>query len=196
MGARARRRVGGGAGSAGRGRIEAFTNTANLNVVGVAPSLALPTSATLASAPLLQITSVAGVAPPATPTASFATPDVVLPATTTNPVTVALSGANIPPGSAVTVCVQGQVGAVTATSTTLAGTQTATTATMSVTIPTDQPAVISATTSFTIVAAAGGGPVFVEGEEVEQVRVTAVLGGASSVAYVTKSGREIVVTGR
>jgi hypothetical protein len=36
--------------------------------------------------------------------------------------------------------------------------------------------------------------VYAEGEEVERVRVSASLGGATRVAYVTKSGREIVVT--
>jgi len=182
----------GGVGARGRIRLEAFTNTGPINVVGVTPSLGQPTVAVLPAAPSLQIVSVAGVAAPATPSASFASPDITLPATTTNPVSVALVGANIPPGSVVTVRVQGQVDAVTTASATLAGTQAATSATASVTIPTDQPAVITATTSFTIVASSGG-PVFVQGEAVERVRVTAGWGGASQVAYITKSGREIVV---
>lgn len=54
---------------------------------------------------------------------------------------------------------------------------------------------ISASASFTILASAGG-PVFVEGEEVERVRVTAGYGGAAHVAYVTKSGRAVVVAGQ
>ena len=156
------------------------------------PSVGQPAFAVLPDVPSLQIVSVAGVAAPPTPSASFASPDITLPATTTNPVTVALAGANIPPGSAVTVRVQGQVDAVTTTSTTLAGTQAATTATASVTLPTTQPSVITATASFTIVASTGG-PVFVQGEEVERVRVTASYGGASQVAYITASGREILV---
>ena len=45
-----------------------------------------------------------------------------------------------------------------------------------------------------LTAANGGGPVFVNGEEVERVRVTATSGGASSVAYVTRSGREVPVS--
>ena len=68
------------------------------------------------------------------------------------------------------------------------------TASASVTIPTNEPSVISASASFTLIAAGGSGPVYVQGEEVEQVRVSAGFGGPSQVAYVTKSGREIVVT--
>jgi len=52
--------------------------------------------------------------------------------------------------------------------------------------------VLTASASFTLTAAAGG-PVFVQGEAVERVRVTAGWGGASQVAYITKSGREIVL---
>src|SRR5438874_1060012 len=63
--------VGGGAGvpgSAGRIRIEGFTNTASINFAGVpsaAVSTASPTTATLTNPPTLSVTSVAGVASPA-----------------------------------------------------------------------------------------------------------------------------------
>ena len=76
----------------------------------------------------------------------------------------------------------------------LAGTLAASTASASVTIPTDERSVVGAPASFVLTAAAGGGPVFVHGEEVERVRVTATPGGASSVAYVTRSGREVLVS--
>ncbi len=185
-----------GAGSVGRIRIESFTNGLTANFGGVAPSVATPGVVFLANTPSLQIVSVAGVAAPATPGALFSSPDITLPATTTNPVNVALSAANIPPGTVVSVRAQGQVDAVTSTSATLAGTLGASTATASLAIPTNQPAVLTATASFTILASAGTGPVFVQGEEVERVRVSATLGGVSRVTYVTKSGREIVLTGR
>ena len=61
------------------------------------------------------------------------------------------------------------------------------------TIPINEPSVVGASASFVLTAANGGGPVFVHGEEVERVRVTATPGGHSSVAYVTKSGREVPV---
>ena len=60
--------------------------------------------------------------------------------------------------------------------------------------PTNEPSVVSASASFLFTAATGGGPVFVHGEEVERVRVTANPGGPSTVAYVTRSGREVPVS--
>ena len=62
------------------------------------------------------------------------------------------------------------------------------------TIPTTQPSIVGAAVNFVFTAATGGGPVFVNGEEVERVRVTATPGGPSSVAYVTRSGREVPVS--
>lgn len=181
-------------GGVGRLRIEAATNTATINLVAGVVTTDAPAPAVPTNAPSLRVTAVGGVAAPAFPTASFLAPDVTLPSTTTNPVTVNLAAANIPLGTTVAVTVKGAAGsASTVTSTGLAGTLIASTATASVTIPTDQPSVISATASFTLTAASGGGPVFVGGEEVERVRVTASYGGASRVAYITKSGREIVV---
>lgn len=151
-----------------------------------------PSSVTLASGPTLRIASVAGVAAPASPSGSFTVADVVLPPNTTNPVTVNLEASNIPLGTTVTVSVKGQYGAGTsATSSGLAGTEAASTASASVTVPTDEPSIISASASFTLIAASGNGPVFVQGEEVERVRVTATLNGPSQVVYVTRSGREI-----
>ena len=185
----------GGDGSIGRLRIEGFTNTLVANFSGVTPSVAAPTTVVLTEAPVLRITAVAGVAAPATPGASFASPDIVLPATTANPVLVALEGTNIPPGTTVSVRAQGQVGATSSTTATLTGTAASTTGSASLVIPTDQPSVLTASASFTLTAATGG-PVFVQGEAVERVRVTATLGGGSRVAYLTRSGREIVLPAR
>jgi hypothetical protein len=103
------------------------------------------------------------VAAPAAPGASFTAPDVTLPASTINPVTVALAGVNIPPGTAVLIAVNGQTGGNTVTSTTLSGTLTSTTAMASVTIPTNRPSVVSASATFTLVAT-GGAPVYVDGQ--------------------------------
>jgi hypothetical protein len=187
--------VAGRAGSPGRSRIEAFTNTAIFNVAGVAPSVtSQPSSVALANTPTLAITAVAGVAAPASPTGSFTAPDITLPAGTTSPVSVSLTGANIPTGTTVTVTVKGQMGSASSATATLTGSLASSTAAASVTIPTNEPSVISASASFTLIAAGGSGPVYVQGEEVEQVRVSAGFGGPSQVAYVTKSGREIVVT--
>jgi hypothetical protein len=119
-------------------------------------------------------------------------PDIVLPLTTSNPVQVDLTGSQIPLGTTVQVTVRAQNG--TATSTTsagLTGTLASSTASVSVTIPTDQPSVISAVATFDRVAWGGGGPVYAEGEPIERVRVSATLGGPVRVTYITASGREL-----
>jgi hypothetical protein len=184
----------GGAGGVGRVRIEAHDNTLAANFGAVAPSSAQPTSVTLTNEPSLRITAVAGAAAPAAPTGSFANPDITLPATTSNPVRVNLSAANIPPGTAVTVTVQGQTGGSSSATTTLTGTPASSLASADITIPTNQPSVISATASFTLTASTGG-PIFVHGEPVERVRVSAALGSITRVTYITTSGREVVVAG-
>jgi hypothetical protein len=180
-----------GAGGSGRIRIEAFTNTATVNFAQ-APSLAQPGVVALPNAPTLRITSVAGMAAPASPTGSFAAPDITLPAGTANPMSVGLAAGNIPLGTTVSVTVKPLNGAASSsTSTALAGTLGASTASASLTIPTNQPSVISASATFTLAALPGAGTVFAEGEEVERVRVVAVLGGPSQVVYITTSGREL-----
>ena len=180
-----------GAGSIGRIRVEAFTNTATINYAQV-PSIAQPGALALPGTPTLMITSVAGVGAPASPTGAYATPDITLPAGTANPMTIGLTASNIPLGTAVTVTVKPLDGAASsATSTALSGALAASTASASLTIPTNQPSVISASATFTLAAIPGTGPLFAQGEAIEQVRVAAVLGGPSRVVYITRSGREI-----
>jgi hypothetical protein len=186
-------------GGAGRVRIEGFTSTAQYQIPGgvaATVSSAPPTSVTLPAAPSLRITAIAGGAAPAAPGASFGVPDVTLPESTSNPVSVALAATNVPPGTTVAVTVKGQFGvALSAVSTGLTGTVAASTASASVTIPADQPSVITASASFTLLAADIGQPVFAGGEPVERVRVTASVDGRSEVVYVTTSGREVPAAG-
>ena len=181
----------GGNGGIGRIRIEAYTNTATINFAQ-APSIGQPGVVALPNAPALMIASVAGVAAPAAPTGSFANPDILVPAGTANPMTIGLAAANIPLGTTVTVTAKPQNGAASsAVSSGLAGTLAASTATASVTIPTNQPSVISASATFTLASLPGAGPLYADGEEVKQVRVAATLGGPSQVTYLTASGREL-----
>ncbi|MGH7331554.1 MAG: hypothetical protein ACREKS_02170, partial [Candidatus Rokuibacteriota bacterium] len=92
----------------------------------------------------------------------------------------------------VAVTVKPQNGAASsATSTPLSGTLGASTATASLTIPTNQPSVISASATFTLAALPGAGSLFAQGEAVERVRVAATLGAPSEVTYITTSGREV-----
>src|SRR6266446_5215285 len=142
-----------GAGSAGRLRLESFTNTAVLNFVAVPPttiSSSLPNPAVLANAPTLRISSIAGVATPGVAQGSFVTPDITLPAGTTNPVPVTITAANIPVGTVVALTVQGFVGTVSSVTATLGGTAASSSATASLTIPTNEPSVVSASATFTL----------------------------------------------
>lgn len=187
----------GGDGSAGRVRIEAFTNSVAVNVgtptIGVV-SFGAPSSVTLPNAPSLRITAVGGVPAPAVPSGSFTVADVVLPPATSNPVTVSLAATNIPVGTTVTVTVKGLYDAASsAASTPLAGSTASSTASASVTIPTNEPSIVGASASFMLASMTGGAPVYVNGEEVERVRVTAAPAGPSTVAYVTRAGREIPI---
>jgi hypothetical protein len=184
----------GGFGSAGRVRVEAFTNTLTVGLgtstTGVLSSGA-PTSIVLPNAPSLRISAVGGVATPTAPAGTFTAADVVLPPTVTNPVTVDLAATNIPVGTTVTVTVKGLYDAANSTvSSPLAGTLTSSTATASVTLPTNEPSIVGAFANF-LFAAAANGPTLVEGEPVDHVRVTAAPGGISAVTYVTRSGREV-----
>ena len=47
---------------------------------------------------------------------------------------------------------------------------------------------------FPLVASTENGPTYAEGEEVKWVRVASTLGGTSTVAYITATGKEIPAT--
>jgi hypothetical protein len=67
------------------------------------------------------------------------------------------------------------------------------TATASISLNLAQTSVLTATATYPLMASAGEGPLYAEGEEVTHIRVAALLGGQSTLTYVTRSGREIVV---
>jgi hypothetical protein len=147
--------VSGGPGaSPGRIRIEAFTNSATLGG-GAAGGVTVGTPDTLTlDVVSLRIAAIGGVPAPGEPRGSYATPDVVLPAEATGPVTVALEASHIPLGTAITVTATPLSGApIVALSTPLVGTPAAATASATLVIPTTQPAVISAAAAFTVTAA-------------------------------------------
>ncbi len=185
----------GGAGGVGRIRLEAttlsYTGTTTPLATAALPQPVYPP----AGQPSLAITSVGGIAAPATPTGSFlASPDIVLPTGTTNPVEVVLTASHIPPGTAILVTATPQSGTpTTATSTGLSGTLDSATATASLTISLSQVNVLTATATFPLVASAGDGPIYADGQEVTHVKVAAVLGGSSQITYLTRSGREVAV---
>lgn len=174
----------GGKGGQGRIRIEAYTNNF---ISGTDPpySYGLPSSVFVANIPSLSITSIAGANVPASPTGSYAQPDMMLPSTTTNPVAVNVSASNIPVGTSVKVRVVPQYGTENTATSALSGTNESSTATVSVNLSTTYSNVVTAESTFTIVG------MYYDGEEIDRVRVAATMGGASETTYITKSGKEI-----
>jgi hypothetical protein len=179
---------GGEGGGSGRIRLEAFTNNLS-GTFSAYPSLDTPSVVALANTPALRIISVAGQTAPAQVSASLTNPDITLPAGTPSSVVIVVEGTNIPANTAVVLTVKGAVGPAS-TFTTPGLTGTPLRASTSVTIPTSAPAVISASATFVRTAALGDGPVFVEGEPAEFIRVVATPGGRSGIALVTASGKE------
>jgi hypothetical protein len=175
----------GGNGAAGFVRIEAFNfSSFNPSVPTNSATFALPNPVTIPNGPALRIVSVAGVLAPALPLGSLAgVPDIVVPSTTANPVTVAIEANNIPIGTIVQVTLIPVNGArVSAQTGPLAGTQSASTATASLSLQSG----MSVLTASAIVDVSQQA-MFINGERVDRIRVAATYGGPSEVIYVTRS---------
>jgi hypothetical protein len=162
-------------------------NTSPSNII----SFAFPHPITPPNAPSLRIASVGGVNAPAAPQGSLqGVPDVIVPSSQPNPVTVALEGANLPVGTIVQVTLTPATGnRTTVQSSGLAGTESASTASASVTLP-GGISVISALAVIDLTVAKAN-PIFIEGERVNRIEVAATFGGLSELTYVTQSGRRI-----
>lgn len=144
----------------------------------------------IANAPSIQITSIAGVNVPENPTGSYESPDVTLPAGTTNPVEVGISASNIPVGTIITVSAVPQLGAASsAQSSALSGTLQSSTANASVSLSTSEPCVLMAETTFDVQTAMN-----YKGEKITKAKVVASLGGGSRVTYITASGKKVSAT--
>lgn len=153
-------------------------------------TLGYPYAVTPANMPSLSITSIGGMDVPSVPKGSFGAPDVMLPFNTKNPITVVVTGTNIPTGQTVTVKASPSVGTATSATGTLSGTDTASSTSVSLTIATAYPSLITSSVTFQVAALNGVGPIYAGGEKVEFVRVAANLGGSSTVTYITGSGKE------
>ena len=186
----------GGNGGQGYIRIEAydFNNFTGATAPQNIASLTFPHPITPPNSPSLRIASVGGVNAPATPVGSLqAVPDVIVPASTANPVTVALEGTNLPVGTVLQVTLTPTRGArTTVQSSPLAGTESASTASASVTLPAGM-SVISATGIIDLIIAKAD-PIFIQGERVRRIEVAATFGGPSELTYITASGRRITQT--
>ena len=134
------------------------------------------------------ITSVAGVAAPAIPTGNA---DIVLPSSTSNPVSVVFQTTGVPVGNTVKLTVIPAQGLSTsAISPALTGTTANASASVSISLPSG-PSTLSATTSYTIVASLGDAMSnFAMGERVEKVVLTSTPGKPQQVTLVTATGKE------
>ncbi len=183
----------GGGGGQGYVRFEAFDysnfsgTTTPTNII----SLAFPHPITPPNAPTLRIASVGGVNAPASPLGALqGVPDIIVPSSQPNPVTVALEGSNLPVGTAVQVILTPSKGnRTTVQSSGLAGSESASTASASVTLP-GGISVISALAVIDLTIAKAT-PMFMEGERINRIEVAATFGGSSELTYVTQSGRRI-----
>ena len=181
-------------GAPGYVRIEAY-NFVNFTLPVVSPAAALstgpPSVAVLPAPPGLQIVSVGGLTAPATPGGSYSSPDLTIPNTQTNPVTVALKATNVPQGTAITLTMQPENGTrqvVQSSPVDASGNATA-----SVSLPVGV-SVITATVFIDLTTApAGAQSLMIEGERVVRVETEAVFGGATHVIYVTENGRRITL---
>jgi hypothetical protein len=173
------------AGGNGRIRIETYNLT---RTSGTSPtySFGKPGSVFVANTPSLQITSIGGTSVPSGAEGSYLTPDITLSSSTTNPVSIGISAANIPVGTSVSVYAMPQFGSASSASVTLSGTDSSSTATASLSISTSYTSVIMAWTTFTVQTA-----MYYEGEKIEKVKVAATMGKGSEVTYITESGKEI-----
>jgi len=180
----------GGAGGDGRIRLEAESN-ARTAATSPGYTFDYPVSVFLTSAPSVNITSIGGTAVPTAATGSYSTPDIVLPPSVTGPLDIVLSASNIPIGNTVTVTVVPETGASTTTTALLTGTVASSTATVQATLSTKAVSVVMASVTFTVQALLGDLPVYAGGEKVLKMRVASVLGGRSTVTYITETGREI-----
>ena len=182
-----------GNGAPGRIRLEGETITRTAATIPAFTQSA-PSVAFVSGLPALRISTVAGVAAPASPTGSA---DITLPATTTNPVVVTMATSGVPVGNIIRLTVTPRFGATSSVVTpAIIGTTAAGTASASITLP-GGPSVLSATVTYTIVASLGADlSRFAKGEQVESIRLSASTAGPSEITLITITGKEYTMPGQ
>jgi hypothetical protein len=151
----------------------------------------LPGSLFISGLPSLRIASVNGTAAPSAPTGSA---DIVLPGDAAATVPVIVETANVPLGNTVTIIVTPQNGnPVKVTSTALAGTEAAATASANVAIGNGS-TVLLATLSYSVSGAQATAFMdYTNGEKVARIELAANLDGTTQTLLVTESGRKVTL---
>ena len=153
----------------------------------------------------MAIASVAGNPVAASPNGQLATPDVIIPAQQANPIPIVVSCANVPLNTPITVTVKPLNGtAISAVGQNSVGTLASSTATVSLNLPRGG-GLIYATATIPLDgqgASLEGGKkaasyaqtgLTTDGERFAKMEITAALGGAQQIAYVTGSGKRFVL---
>lgn len=181
----------GGSGSDGRIRLEAWEFTRN---AGTSPTSIVkwsPSAVAPSVLPSLSISSLGGVNVPTIPKGDPKNPDIMFPAGVKNPITVVVTANNIPVGTTVTVRMLPSQGNSTASAAAaLSGSEVLSTASVQLNLPTAYPSLITVSATYQATAS-NGGPIYAGGERVDKIRVSANIGGESTVTYITESGKEI-----
>jgi hypothetical protein len=192
----------------GRIRLDSLTNSYNGTTTGVItrgyqPIILPPTNQAVA----LAVRSVGGSTVAAIPAGQSASPDVIIPAAQQNPVAIVVGCTNIPLGSEIIVDVKPANGpAVRAVGLNTVGTKASSTATVQVQMPRGG-GTIQAKAVSGIQLAANDDPNAehlsiaqtgwtADGERFKAVEVTAGLGTASQLVYLTESGKRYAVAKR
>lgn len=189
---------GGGIGGLGYIRAEGFTLTSftpviNQGSIPTVASLGLPNPIVLANAPEIKILSVAGINAPTNPKGTLqAVPDILVPNTQTNPVSVELEGRNLPANTGFTVTVTPSTG--TPSSVTNLFTQSISPGVFTGSVQVELPAGLSVISATAIVdlLLAGIPDMVIDGEKIVKMEIKATYGQDSQISYVTDKGKRIV----
>lgn len=167
----------------------AFTSSAVLGPI--TPASTPP----LVNFPTLKITSVGGTAMPSNPVGSLASPDVTLPAGTTNPVSVIATATNTPVPTTFTFQLFTPSGAIQTTTVASTGTtQTSTATATTINFPSGTTSVLLVFGNFTIPINFASLFPLIDGEPAEQILLAAAYGEPSTMTLVAKSGKELPVS--
>ena len=189
---------GGGIGGLGYIRAEGFTLTSftpviNQGSIPTVASLGLPNPIVLANAPEIKILSVAGINAPTNPKGTLqAVPDILVPNTQTNPVSVELEGRNLPANTGFTVTVTPSTGI--PSSVTNLFTQSISPGVFTGSVQVELPAGLSVISATAIVdlLLAGIPDMVIDGEKIVKMEINATYGQDSQISYITDKGKRIV----
>ncbi len=182
-----------GGASLGYFRPETFNRTNfTPNVEGTLYTPGLPNPVTLPNMPKLKLVAVGGIVVPATLRAAFTQdPDIVIPTTVTNPVTVNIEANELPVGTVLQVNLFTAGGVRSSVNTTpLTGSQSLSTASASVTLPNFENTMLTVTATLNVLLAYGL-PMHINGKKIDKVEIAAAYGGETRVTYLTDQGERV-----